>query len=131
MNDDGRLKLSWAQIVWGIATLVAIIGAWYDLRFQNRVVAERLAALEKQTLAATASAEGASTEREDISWRISQLEMAQKNLAGAVGRIRSQPSNNRLLEDRIASVDATIGQKSDALDRRLRNIELRLRLVKP
>ena len=31
---NGRVKLSWAQIAWGIATLGAVISAWYDLRSQ-------------------------------------------------------------------------------------------------
>ena len=34
-ETNGRVKLSWAQIVWAIAVLVAIISGWYDLRTQN------------------------------------------------------------------------------------------------
>jgi hypothetical protein len=34
-ETNGRVKLSWAQIAWAIAVLVAIISGWYDLRTQN------------------------------------------------------------------------------------------------
>lgn len=34
-DTNGRVKLSWAQIVWAIAVLIAIISGWYDLRTQN------------------------------------------------------------------------------------------------
>lgn len=32
--DNGRVRLSWAQIAWGIATLATLIGSWYDTRGQ-------------------------------------------------------------------------------------------------
>jgi hypothetical protein len=34
--DNGRIRLTWPQIAWGLAVLVAIIGGWYDLRYQVR-----------------------------------------------------------------------------------------------
>ena len=35
MNEvNGRIKLSWTQIVWGIAMLGAIVGSWADVRMQ-------------------------------------------------------------------------------------------------
>lgn len=32
MTEERRIQLSWPQIAWGIAMLVAVLGAWFDLR---------------------------------------------------------------------------------------------------
>lgn len=33
-DDNGRIKLTWPQVVWGISLLAAILGSWYDTRGQ-------------------------------------------------------------------------------------------------
>ena len=30
-EENGRVRLSWAQIVWGIAMLIGGLGSWYSL----------------------------------------------------------------------------------------------------
>lgn len=39
---NGRLRVSWAQIVWGIATLSAIIGSWADTRTQIALMRQEI-----------------------------------------------------------------------------------------
>lgn len=41
-DENGRVRLSWAQIVWAVATLAAIIGSWYDTRTQIDLVRNEL-----------------------------------------------------------------------------------------
>jgi hypothetical protein len=41
-DNNGRVKLSWGQIVWGIATLAAVLGSWYDTRNQIALVRAEL-----------------------------------------------------------------------------------------
>lgn len=31
-EDNGRIRVSWAQIIWAIALLVGVLGSWADLR---------------------------------------------------------------------------------------------------
>lgn len=58
MSDgNGRLKLTWGQVTWALAVLVAIISAWFDLRYQvresndlGRQAMARIAALEQRNL---------------------------------------------------------------------------------
>ena len=51
--ENGRIKLSWAQIAWGVAMIVTILGTWADLRVSMARMegklerhAERITALE-------------------------------------------------------------------------------------
>ena len=41
-DPNGRIRLSWAQIVWGITTLAALIGGWYDTRSQLGLIRAEL-----------------------------------------------------------------------------------------
>lgn len=41
---NGRLKLSWAQIAWGIAVIVGVLGSWADLRIGQARMEEKLSA---------------------------------------------------------------------------------------
>lgn len=43
MTDNGRVRLSWGQIVWAVATLAAVLGSWYDTRTQIALVRAELA----------------------------------------------------------------------------------------
>jgi hypothetical protein len=35
VSENGRIKFTWPQLVWAIATLLAILGQWYDIRTQT------------------------------------------------------------------------------------------------
>ena len=39
MADNNRIKLSWAQIVWGITMLVTATAGWWDLRSRHDALA--------------------------------------------------------------------------------------------
>lgn len=39
---NGRIKLSWAQVAWAIATIAAVLGSWYDTRAQIGLVRAEL-----------------------------------------------------------------------------------------
>ena len=41
-ESNGRIKLSWAQIVWAIATIGAVIGAWADTRSQLSLIHQEI-----------------------------------------------------------------------------------------
>lgn len=41
-DGDGRIQLTWAQTAWAIAMLVAMLGAWFDLRYQVRTIGDRV-----------------------------------------------------------------------------------------
>lgn len=41
-ESNGRIKLSWAQIAWAIATIATVIGAWYDTRTQIALVRQEI-----------------------------------------------------------------------------------------
>jgi len=55
-ETNGRIRLTWQQIVWGISLIALIVGSWADLRSQinqikteNAYLRERLARLERMT----------------------------------------------------------------------------------
>ena len=48
-DPNGRLKLTWSQITWAIAVLVALVSAWFDLRGQQQAILIRLGKLEVVT----------------------------------------------------------------------------------
>ena len=41
--DNGRIKLTWAQIAWAVATLAAVVGAWADTRAQLALIRQEIA----------------------------------------------------------------------------------------
>jgi hypothetical protein len=80
-NADGKLRLSWAQIAWGISLLAAMLAAWYDLRSQQAVILYRVTRLE--TVAASevynkatvdAMRKESEVDRADLRRRIETLE---------------------------------------------------------
>lgn len=42
-DANGRIRLSWAQIAWAIATMAAIMGSWADTRSQLALTRQELA----------------------------------------------------------------------------------------
>lgn len=40
---EGRVTMSWAQVIWAIATIAAIVGSWYDTRTQVALARQELA----------------------------------------------------------------------------------------
>lgn len=39
---NGRIKMTFGQVVWAATTLVVLTGAWYDMRNQIRLVADEV-----------------------------------------------------------------------------------------
>lgn len=39
---NGRIKLTWPQIAWGISVLLLVVGAWYDLRTKQIELAAKM-----------------------------------------------------------------------------------------
>lgn len=48
-EKNDRIKLSWAQIVWALATLGAIVASWADTRSQIALVRQEMALRVVQT----------------------------------------------------------------------------------
>lgn len=44
MNDNGRVKLTWPQVVWIIGTIVMLVSGWADIRAQIGSVRQEIAA---------------------------------------------------------------------------------------
>ncbi len=42
-EQNGRVKLSWGQIVWAVGVIAAILGSWYDVRTQQEITRQALA----------------------------------------------------------------------------------------
>ena len=70
---NGRIKLSWGQVAWGIAMIVAVLGTWADLRVQMARVegklerhAERIAALESRSTVSSFTQADANRMREEL-----------------------------------------------------------------
>jgi len=41
-KTNSRIRLSWSQIAWGVATLAAIIGSWADTRSQIALMRQEI-----------------------------------------------------------------------------------------
>jgi len=41
-ESNGRIKLTWPQIVWGISILIGLVGAWYDVRTKQIELAAKM-----------------------------------------------------------------------------------------
>jgi hypothetical protein len=41
-ETNGRIRLSWPQIVWATATLAAVVGAWADMRSQMALLRQEM-----------------------------------------------------------------------------------------
>ena len=47
-ESNGRIKLTWQQIVWGISLVALIVGSWADLRSQIIQIRTEKSFLEKR-----------------------------------------------------------------------------------
>lgn len=47
-DENGRIKLTWAQTAWGISFIIAILSAWFDLRTQSAENGRQITALRLQ-----------------------------------------------------------------------------------
>ena len=72
-DQNGRIRLSWAQIAWAVAMIIAILGTWADLRVQMARVegklerhAERLALLEARPVVSGFTQADADRMRDEI-----------------------------------------------------------------
>lgn len=41
-EQNGRINLSWQQIAWAIATIVAVLGSWHDTRTQIAMLRQEI-----------------------------------------------------------------------------------------
>ena len=78
-DGNGRIKLSWAQIAWGVAMIVTILGTWADLRVSIARIegklerhAERLALLEQRNTVSGFTQQDADLMREELMQAINQ-----------------------------------------------------------
>ena len=46
--SNGHIRLTWGQITWAIALLVAALGGWFDMRFQVRGVSDAVVSLTQR-----------------------------------------------------------------------------------
>jgi hypothetical protein len=47
-NDNGRLKLPWPMVAWGIAMLVGMLAAWGDMRVKMEAHAGKLDSIRSE-----------------------------------------------------------------------------------
>ncbi len=92
-STNGSLRLTWAQITWGISILAIMLASWYDTRVRMEVAFTRL----DGRIAAVEAAV-----KEDNTYSKSEIDLMLSGLA--IQRAR--------LEDRIAAMERQHGIKS-------------------
>ena len=101
-----------------------------ELKKQNESMLARIATLE-QAAKLTATIEGeAESSREDVVDQLQRLAASHERLRQD---IKTRPTQIQIagipaMQGKLSAIDATIDEKSAALDRRLKAIELRLRM---
>ena len=48
--DNGRIKLTWPQFIWGVSVLLILAGQWYDMRYGLKAVQEALTTVKDQVV---------------------------------------------------------------------------------